>query len=167
MKKITLLLSFLVLLGGLSVQAQNTPKSPPQNTEGKIGDVNITIKYSAPSVRGRTIFGDLVAYDKVWRAGANEATTIEFSKDVKINGSKVKAGKYAFFTMPKKKGDWPIMLNSEAEQWGAYKLDESKNVLESKAKATEIDAVEMLRYTISDGMIHLEWATTRISFKVE
>ena len=59
------------------------------------------------------------------------------------------------------------MLNSEPDQWGAYKLDKSKNVIESEAKVTEIEPVEMLRYTISDGMIHLEWSTTRISFKVE
>ena len=167
MKKFTLLLSFITLLGSMQIHAQGAKKSPPRSTEGEIGDVKITINYNAPSVRGRTIFGELVAYDKVWRAGANEATTIEFSADVKINGKKLKAGKYAFFTMPKEDGAWPIMLNSEAEQWGAYNLDQSKNVIESEAKVTEIEPVEMLRYSISDGMIHLEWSTTRISFQVE
>lgn len=164
MKKFTLLLSSIFFLGSLSIQAQ---KSPPQTAEGMIGDTKITINYNAPSVKGRVVFGELEKFGKVWRAGANEATTMEFSKDVKINGEKLKAGKYSFFTTPMEKGDWPIILNSEPDQWGAYKLDQSKNVIESKAKVSEIDPVEMLRYSISDGMIHLEWSTTRISFRVE
>jgi len=65
------------------------------------------------------------------------------------------------------KGDWPIVFNSEPDQWGVYKLDASKNVLETTATVTEIEPVEMLKYSISKGMIHLEWSTTRISFKVE
>ena len=164
MKKFTLLLSSIFFLGSLSIQAQ---KSPPQTAEGMIGDTKITINYNAPSVKGRVVFGELEKFGKVWRAGANEATTMEFSTDVKINGEKLKAGKYSFFTTPMEKGDWPIILNSEPDQWGAYKLDQSKNVIESKAKVSEIDPVEMLRYSISDGMIHLEWSTTRISFRVE
>ena len=84
-----------------------------------------------------------------------------------INGEKLKAGKYAFFTTPMEKGDWPIVFNSEPDQWGVYKLDASKNVLETTATVTEIEPVEMLKYSISKGMIHLEWSTTRISFKVE
>ena len=159
-----MLLACVFFLGGLSLQAQ---KSPPQTAEGTIGHTKITIKYNAPSVRGRVVFGELEKFGKVWRAGANEATTMEFSKDVKINGEKLKAGKYSFFTTPMEKGDWPFMLNSEPDQWGTYKLEKSKNVIESEAKVTEIEPVEMLRYGISDGMIHLEWSTTRISFKVE
>jgi hypothetical protein len=155
------------MIGSLTIQAQSNKKSPPQTAEGMVGETKITINYNAPSVKGRVVFGELEKFGKVWRAGANEATTIEFSKDVKINGEKLKAGKYSFFTTPMEKGDWPIILNSEPDQWGAYKLDPSKNVIESKAKVTKIDSVEMLRYSISDGMIHLEWSTTRISFKVE
>ena len=167
MKKITTLLACILFIGSFSIQAQDNKKSPAQTVEAAVGDTKITINYGAPSVRERVIFGDLVQYGKIWRAGANEATTIEFSKDVKINGKKLPAGKYAFFTTPMEKGDWPIIFNSEPNQWGAYKLDASKNVLESKAKSTEIKPVEMLTYSVSDGMIHLEWATTRISFKVE
>ncbi len=164
MKKITIVLASIFFFVGFNLKAQ---KSPPQTTEGTIGDAKITINYNAPSVKGRVVFGELEKFGTVWRAGANEATTMEFSKDVKINGKKLKAGKYAFFTTPMEKRDWPFMLNSEPEQWGVYKLDQSKNVIESEAKVTSIDSVEMLRYSISDGMIHLEWSTTRISFKVE
>ena len=166
MKKITAILSFLLVLGGFSTQAQNK-KSPFTTAQDKIGNVGVTITYNAPSVRGRTIFGDLVPYDKVWRAGADKATTITFTEDVMVAGQKVAAGKYAFFTMPKEEGNWPIMLNSESDQWGAYNMDASKNVLEAEATVTEIEPVETLKYSISNGMIHLEWATTRISFSVE
>lgn len=166
MKKIIPIILGLFIISGTSL-AQEKRKSPAQTVTGKIGDTEITINYSAPSVNGREIFGGLEPYGKVWRAGANEATTIEFSKDVKINGKTLKAGKYAFFTTPMENGDWPIIFNSEHKQWGAYKLDASKNVLESTAKATEIESKELLTYSISDGMIHLEWSTTRISFAVE
>ncbi len=166
MKKIAAVLSLLLVLGGLSTQAQNK-KSPFQTTQGKIGNVGVTITYNAPSVRERVIFGNLLPYNKVWRAGADKATTITFTEDVMINGNKVAAGTYSFFTMPKEEGKWPIMLNSVSDQWGAYNLDTSKNVLETDAEVTEIDHVETLRYRVSDGMIHLEWATTRISFAVK
>ena len=167
MKKLTtVLMALLMVIGGINLQAQEKAKSPKKTTEGMIGETKITIIYHAPSVRGRVVFGELEKYGKVWRAGANDATTIEFSSDVSINGKQLKAGKYAFFTTPMEKGDWPIIFNTEHKQWGAYKLDNSKNALESTAKVSKIDAVEMLKYSISEDMVHLEWSTTRISFKV-
>ena len=162
-----MLLTCALMLGSLGINAQENAKSPAQTAEGMVGETKITINYHAPSVRGRVVFGELEKFGKVWRAGANEATTIEFSNDVMINGKALKAGTYAFFTTPTEKGDWPIIFNSVAEQWGVYKLDASKNVLESKAKTSKIDSVEMLKYSVSDGMIHLQWSTTRISFKVK
>lgn len=155
------------MASGITLNAQNKKKSPPQTATGKVGETTITINYHSPSVRGRQVFGELEAFGKVWRAGANEATTIEFDKDVTINGKKLKAGKYAFFTTPMEKGDWPIIFNSEHKQWGAYNLDQSKNVLESTAKVSKIEHTEMLTYSISNGMIHLDWATTRISFEIK
>ena len=160
-------MAFLMVVGGINLQAQGKAKSPAKTAEGSIGETKITIKYHSPSVRGRVVFGELEKFGKVWRAGANDATTIEFSGDVKINGEMLKAGKYAFFTTPMESGDWPIIFNTEHTQWGAYNMDKSKNALESKASVTKIDSVEMLTYSVSDGMIHLDWSTTRISFKVE
>lgn len=167
MKKLSVVLAFVLIGSGLMLNAQEKKKSPAQTVKGKIGETTITINYSAPSVRERAVFGELEKFGKVWRAGANEATTIEFSADVKINGMKLKAGKYAFFTTPTEEGSWPIFFNSEHKQWGAYKLDATKNVVESEAAASKIEHTEMLTYSISDGMIHLSWATTRISFNVE
>ena len=164
-----LIIGFLIL-GGLQLSAQENKSdrpSPPRTAEGQVGNAMATIEYSSPSVKERDIYGELVKFGKVWRAGANEATTIEFSQDVLINGKELKAGKYAFFVTPKKEGDWTIYFNTEAKQWGAYKKDDAKDALVTEASTSEIDNVEMLTYVIEDNMIHLDWATTRLSFEVE
>jgi len=170
MKKFTLILFSMLALWGVQLNAQEEDKSkrpsPPAVAEGKIGDVDIRIDYSTPAVKGRTIYGELVPYNAVWRAGANEATTIYFSKDVKIGGKKLKAGTYAFFVVPKAEGNWEIIFNSEAKQWGAYNRKPELDVLKSEASTFKIKPVERLKYSIKDGMIHLDWATTRVSFAV-
>ena len=93
-----------------------------------LADLTTTIEYSAPAVKGRTIWGELVPYGKVWRTGANEATTIEFNRDVFINGVRVRAGKYALFSIPDA-DKWVFILNTVPDQWGAFKYDESKDAL--------------------------------------
>ena len=101
-------LSFFVIavFFSLSSWAQNNPPaSPPAKATGKIGAANITIDYSSPAVKGRKIYGELVPYDKVWRAGANKATTFETDKDIMVEGKTLPAGKYAFLLfLPKKNG---------------------------------------------------------------
>lgn len=81
------------------VNAQNKPASPAAVATGKINGANISINYSSPSVKGRVIWGELVPFNKIWRAGANAATTIESDKDLIIEGSKLPAGKYSFFVI--------------------------------------------------------------------
>src|SRR5438552_5409542 len=93
-----------------------------------VGLTDVTITYSRPGVKGRQIWGALVPYDQVWRTGANEATTINFSDDVNINGQKLAKGTYALFTIPGK-DQWSIVFNSQAEQWGAFTHDKAKDVL--------------------------------------
>ena len=85
---------------------------------------------------------------------------------MKIAGKKLKAGKYAFFVIPKEEGQWEIIFNSEAEQWGAYKRKPELDVLKTTAATFEIEATERLTYSIKAGMIHLDWSTTRLSFAV-
>src|SRR5690348_9678173 len=77
--------------------------SPPATATGKIGDANITINYSSPAVKGRKIWGELVPYDKIWRAGANEATIFETDHDIKVEGKNLPAGKYSLFATPGEK----------------------------------------------------------------
>jgi len=170
MKKIALTFMSLLLIAGSTLYAQDDKsqrKSPPMTTTGSIGDANITIDYSSPSVKGRKVYGELEKFGKIWRAGANEATTIEFSSAVKINGKELPAGIYAFFVIPKESGDWTIIFNKEAKQWGAYKYDESKDALRTEAKTSTIDNMEKLTYSIERNMVNLDWATTRLSFTIE
>lgn len=84
--------------------------------------------YSRPQKKGRKLFGDLVAYGQVWRLGANEATEIEFFKDVKIDNKKLKKGRYTIYALVDS-GKWTIILNKETDTWGAFRYDSSKDVL--------------------------------------
>tara|TARA_R110002124_G_scaffold102597_3_gene250814 strand:+ start:919 stop:1437 length:519 start_codon:yes stop_codon:yes gene_type:complete len=153
-----------------SAQAQKKEKreSPPATSEATIGSTTVKIDYSQPSVKGRKIFGDLVPFGKIWRTGANEATTIEFSNDVMIQSKKLAAGKYSLFTIPGEK-EWTIIFNSVSSQWGAYRYKEDKDVLRVKAGVSSHEATEKLSITIDSksGMIHIDWATTRVRFEIK
>src|SRR3954451_10510920 len=96
-----LLTAFLaiVALPKLNAQPGGQRQSPKMTATGKIGEANVTITYGSPSVRGRKIWGELVPYGKVWRAGANEATQIETDKDLVVEGKKLPAGKYSLYTI--------------------------------------------------------------------
>lgn len=165
LKKIVLL--FITLLTVTAVNAQDKPKSPPASVSGKINGAVITINYSSPSVRGRKIWGELVPFDKVWRAGANEATTFETNKDLEIEGSKLPAGKYSFFVIPNEK-ECIIIFNKEAKQWGAYKYKESEDQLRIKVQPkTTVTNAESLIYTIRENSIVLSWEKWDVSFSVK
>jgi hypothetical protein len=145
--------------------------SPPRSTEATIGDLKVTINYSAPGVKGRTIFGDLVPYGKVWRTGANEATTVEISRDCKVGGSFLRAGKYALFSIPGET-EWTIIFNSVPDQWGAYNYEESKDALRFKVKpAKSAEFNERLKFEISsdataDGKVSLFWDNTQVTWEM-
>lgn len=91
--------------------------SPSQKVEQAVGLTTVSVDYSRPSVKGRTVFGDLVPYDKVWRTGANASTKIKFSDDVTIAGNKVPAGEYALYTIPGK-SEWTIIIHKNTKHWG-------------------------------------------------
>lgn len=159
--------SLLSILNG----QDNLPRLSPKSFVGQtVGYTNVRIDYGSPGVKERIIWGELVPYNKVWRAGANEATTIEFDKDVSIKGNKVPAGKYSLFTIPTK-DEWTIILNSIYDQWGAYKYDQSKDQLRFTAKPKLNDHVERLRFTIEyidayKANINLEWENLKVSFMI-
>jgi hypothetical protein len=161
MKKIkTLLLLLTEVILSLSASAQ-TPKprvSPADSVAGKIGNVAITIHYSSPSVKGRKIWGDLVPYDKVWRAGANEATTFETDKDINIVGQILPVGKYGFFLIPSERGEWIVVFNKVPNQWGAFKYDETKDQLRVKVNTAPLqNPQERLLYKITPQGFFLNW----------
>jgi len=145
--------------------------SPPATATGKIKDATITINYSSPSVKGRTIWGGLVPYGKIWRAGANEATIFTTDKEITVEGKKLPAGKYSLFMTPAEK-EWTVIFNSQTGQWGITQsgdanLDPSKNVLEVKVKPKEQKNVqETLIYTVEDKMMEKGFALTWDKIKV-
>src|SRR5690554_671319 len=169
MKKILILLSVFFFIGfQLSAQSDAAKrKSPLKVTEEKIGDVKLKIIYSSPAVNDREIYGHLVLYSKVWRAGANEATTIEFSRPVRINGKKLDAGKYSFFVIPNRTEKWTIIFNTKSNQWGAFSYDKSQDALRTETDVKRIDKVENLTYGIENNYVFLDWENKRILFKVD
>lgn len=151
-----------------NLQAQEKRASPLVKASAEVNGTQINIEYGQPSKKGRAIFGDLVPYGKVWRTGANEATVIEFSEDVTINGQVVKAGKYALFTIPGEE-EWTIILNKVWNQWGAYNYDASKDVISFKVGVeTKTEVTEAFTITISKkGLVELYWDKTGVEFKIE
>lgn len=101
--------------------------SPRQKVEQQFSVSKISVDYGRPAVKGRTIFGELVPYGKVWRAGANSSTKITFGQAVEFGGKTVAAGTYGLFILPTEK-EWKIILNKDSQQWGAYNYDEKLDV---------------------------------------
>ena len=165
MKK--LLLTLLAAAAVMCADAQNKPKSPKTDNSAKIGGVDVSVVYSAPSARGRKVMGELVPFGKVWRTGANEPTTIEFSQDVTIEGQAVPAGKYALFTIPGEK-EWVIILNSDYKQWGAMKYTADKDIIRVKVKPSPTKAmVETFEIKVESDGVKMAWENTMVRFKVK
>lgn len=141
-----------------TLQARLSRPSPPAVYVDTFQQVRIEVNYGAPSVRGRTIFGDLVPYGKIWRTGANEATTITLSDSMLINQQVVAPGTYAVFTIPGPEV-WTWVLNKEYDQWGAYNYDPELNVLETTARPhTLSEPVETMRFVREKNELQLQWA---------
>lgn len=144
------------------------PSPPAQAKETLANGTVVTIDYSQPSVKGRTIGKDLEPMEgKVWRTGANEATVFEVSKAVKIAGKDLPAGKYALFTIVN--GDeWTFIFNKTPEQWGAYNYKEADDALRIKEKGDKAEQfAEKLTFTIGkDGKVTLLWGNKKVDFKV-
>lgn len=142
--------------------------SPAKTSKATVNGNTLTINYSSPSKKGRDIYGGLVPFGAVWRTGANEATTIELSKDANIGGVDVKAGKYSLFTIPGEK-EWSVIINSNPKQWGAYSYDKSQDVGRFTAASSNLDQVaESFTINVSDqGVVSLVWDKTKVEFTVK
>ena len=143
--------------------------SPEKYAMAIVGDAHIHIEYSAPSVRGRIIYGGLLAYGEVWQSGAHNATWIETNKDIIINENLLKAGKYGFFTIPNK-DKWTIIFNENWNQHGKDEYDESEDVLrfDLTPKISE-EITEQLIYKVErindqEGSISLSWERILVKF---
>lgn len=160
MKKLVL---FIALFTAFSFAAE-AQKSPRMQAEGEVYETKIAIDYSAPSVKGRKIWGGLESYDAVWRAGADANTTVSFDKDVTIGGEKLAAGKYGFFIIPKKEGDWVVIFNKRNSDWGAYKYDQKQDALRLNITPEWVDKnQEQLSYAVSENLIVFAWEKVKLS----
>lgn len=165
-KSATVLFAAMTISVNAFAQEAKKPASPPATATGKIKDATINIAYNSPSVKDRKIWGDLVPFDKVWRAGANDATTFETDKDITVQGKKLTKGKYSFFLIPKEAGTWTAVFNKEPKQWGAYKYEEAKDALRVDVKTKPLQAKqEALVYKVNKNGFTMDW--DKISVPVE
>jgi hypothetical protein len=162
-------------------QLQAPAPSPSASVSQVVGFTKISINYSSPGVKGRTIFGDLVPYGVPWRAGANNPTTIEFSTAVSIGGETLSAGQYSVFITPAQSGDWTIHLNSKGNAIYAYMQGDQVDTAALKkddAVAVKVspsmspNSMERLSYAISAGdnkvaRVDFGWEKVMLSFMVD
>ena len=161
MKQLLLVLAAFITL---SVSAQ---RKSPHDT---VSNGKVTVTYGRPYKNDRVVFGELEKFGRVWRLGADEATTISFSKDVKFGGKKVAAGTYTMFAVPGEK-EWTIILNSQPGQWGAYSYEKNKDkdVEKITVPVRKLDkVVEQLtiRFYKDVDMI-IEWDQTQVSVALD
>lgn len=151
--------------------------SPADTLVYQDGDFLLTLDYSRPYKKDRLIFGPesdkaLVPYGKYWRTGANEASEIEFNRDIEVSGNPLPAGRYRFYTIPGEK-DWTIAFNSELGKWGYSEPDYSMDVLRVQTTSIEADSVSeqflITAESIRKGqmVIHLNWDQTRIPLTID
>ena len=155
----------------LAQQLELPRPSPNAKVSQFIGVTEVAVEYSSPGVKNRKIWGAVVPYDKVWRAGANSATKISFSKDVIIDGKPVTAGSYAFFVQPSP-GKWTLILNKDPKNAGIFGYDKANDVLRVDVKPQPSPMRERLAYLFSNfndagGSLDLEWEKVRASLPIK
>lgn len=161
-----LALSLMVLFSATAQKDKTKRPSPPAQVSQEVNGTTVTIDYSQPSKKGRDIFGGLEKYGKVWRTGANETTWIEVSKDVKVEGKTLAAGKYGLFSIPGE-DEWVIIFNKKWDGWGAYEYKEEDDVLRVTAKSGSTDTVEQFTIKIEDnGNVVMAWDDTMVEFSI-
>ncbi|WP_039866981.1 DUF2911 domain-containing protein [Pedobacter sp. BAL39] len=168
--KMMVLLALAVSLNtDLQAQGLKLPQaSSAQTITQNFGLGKITVAYSRPNVKGRKVFGAMEPYGTVWRTGANSATVITFTEDVKIAGQDLAAGEYGLFTIPGK-DEWTIIFNKGAKQWGAYEYKDAEDVLRVKVKASKLkEKVETFTIQFANvyptkGQLQLMWENTAVT----
>lgn len=164
----------LALAGSLAVSAQTIPfpqPSPAASFSQSFATSKIEVSYARPSMKGRKIFGDVVPFGKVWRTGANAATTISFGEDVKINGKEVKAGKYGLLTIPGAT-EWTVIITKDLNVTSpdAYKQEnDAARVTVAPARlndAVETFTIEVANIKNNEADIQIKWENTSVSVKV-
>ena len=154
------ILSFWLVTTSCSQNPENRP-SPLRVDSVQIGSTTLRVEYSSPSVRGRKIFGIgdtyLEQYGKIWRTGANEATTFSTDRDLKIDTFDLPKGKYAIFTIPDS-NSWEVIFNKEWNQWGTYYHKDSLDVVRLRVTPTKLDSLqEQMKLSVSPSALNFRW----------
>jgi hypothetical protein len=165
----------LLVAGALTtLEAQRQRVSPRETVSATIGGKKVTIEYSRPYVKGREVWdanGSLAPFGKVWRTGADEATTITTEGDLMLGSLHVPAGTYALFTIPGE-SEWTLIVNKTAKQWGAFKYDANEDLGRVKMKAAKQDAsteqftIELSAAGGSNGVLKMTWEKLSASIPV-
>ncbi len=195
MKRLTLSLSFLLMVFFAMAQTSSTlvtannPKLPALDqspmdmayfpadypilkTQNKVSTPPVArIIYGRPQRNDREVFGELIAYDKIWRLGANEATEIEFFKEVTIDGKKIAKGRYTLYAIPSETR-WTIIINKDTDTWGAFVYDPAKDVLRTDVAVTKLDVpVEPFSMVFNPAAkgasLVIAWESVSVSLPIE
>ncbi|RZJ35396.1 MAG: DUF2911 domain-containing protein [Flavobacterium sp.] len=173
MKKVLSAVALFIAFGSTQAQVRTPQASPKATFKQMVGLTEVEINYSRPSMRGRTIFGDLVPFGKVWRTGANENTTISFSEDVVIDGKTLKKGQYALYTIPKAES-WDVIFYKTTDNWGTpEKWDDDNVALKASAKPEMLNrAVESFTIGINNldnnyANLEILWEKTTVPLRFE
>jgi hypothetical protein len=146
--------------------------SPAATVKQRVGLTDVEVEYSRPSAKGRKIVGGLVPYGEVWRTGANAATKLTFSTDVKLDGHAVPAGSYALVTIPGE-AEWTVILSKVTGEWGTYAYDEKNDLLRAKVKPVAMhDMMETMTIEVGNlrdesADLSIAWEKTRVSVKIQ
>ncbi|HUP49954.1 MAG TPA: DUF2911 domain-containing protein [Thermoanaerobaculia bacterium] len=165
-KSLSLAAALCLVAAAATAQGQK-PLSPPAKAEASIAGKKLTVDYNAPSKRGRVIMGELVPYGKVWRTGANSATTLSTEADLTIGGLNVPAGTYTLFTIPGEK-EWTLIVNKQTGQWGT-RYDQSQDLGRVKMTVNPVkETVETFVIDIkpgsgNEGVLRMRWENTEAS----
>ncbi|HEY3928371.1 MAG TPA: DUF2911 domain-containing protein [Candidatus Koribacter sp.] len=174
MRNVTRVAAFFVLAAGIAVAQggnQKAPASPPGQASHSFDDQKkVSIDYSRPSARGRKIMGELVPYGKVWRTGANSATTLTTDTNLTIGGTSVPSGQYTLYTLPGENG-WKLIINKQTKQWGTEYHQEQDlarvDMQVGKTKApVEQFTISFERTGGDSAKLILEWENTSASVDV-
>lgn len=173
MKKLLLILCVVAISSSVNAQIETPRPSPSSKLEQKVGLTDVTLEYSRPGVKGRTIFGDLVPYGKTWRTGANANTKITFSTDVIVGGQALKKGSYAIYTVPNR-DSWEVMFYTDSDNVGTPRnWDDSKVAARVKANVFPMPMkVETFTMTFDDltdtsANIGIIWENVYVPIKLE
>ena len=148
-------------------QIQKAPLSPRARVEQQLGLAQVTLDYGRPGVKGRTIFGALEPYGRVWRTGANASTKLGFDREVRFGDQLVPAGTYGLYTIPERKS-WTIILNRNAKLWGAGGYDPAQDQvrievpIERRKELQETLSIDFEGFHANGGDLVISWEKTRV-----